>query len=71
MSASSMWSRIEANIAAVTPYQGSDPTAAKTYRNQVGIAMCQGIIDEIIADAVITVPGITTGPSIATGTVSS
>ncbi len=71
MSASTMWSRIKANISAVTPVQTSDPATANSYRDAVGQAMCAGIIAEIIADAVVTVPGVQTGSSTVSGTVSS
>ena len=71
MSASSMWSRVKANIAAVTPVQGSGASAANAYRDAVGIAMCQGIIDEIKANAVVTVTGVTAGGSTAPGTITA
>lgn len=72
-----MWSRIKANIAAVTASQGSDPTAANAYRDAVGQAMCQGIIDEIKANAVVSVTsvsGVQTGAGVSgsgTGTISA
>lgn len=75
MSATSMAARIEANIAAIPPVQGSTSGPANTYRHQVLIAMCQGIIDEIKAGAVVTTPvvGVQTGASTvtSTGTVTS
>lgn len=71
MTAASMWARIKANIAGVTPTQGQDPAAANAYRDAVGQAMCQGIISEIVADAVVNVPGVQTGTSTVTGTISA
>lgn len=44
---------IEAHIAAVALVQGSDGAAALAYRRQVLEALCQGIIDEIHANAVV------------------
>ena len=46
MSAASMWTAMQAAIAAVTPYQGSDPVASDAYRAAVGQAMCTAIISE-------------------------
>ena len=46
MSAASMWTAMQAAIAAVTPYQGSDPVASAAYRAAVGEAMCTAIISE-------------------------
>ena len=76
MTASSMWSRVKANISAITPVQGSS-AAANAYRDQVGQAMMQGIIDEIKANSVVTVTsvsGVTPGGGVSgpgTGTVSA
>ena len=41
-----MWTAMQATIAAVTPYQGSDPVASAAYRAAVGQAMCTAIISE-------------------------
>lgn len=71
MSASSMASRIESNISAITPIQGQSGANANAYRNSVMVAMCQGIISEIIADATVQVTGVTAGTATATGTVTS
>jgi hypothetical protein len=68
MTAASMWTRIKANIAGVAPVQGSGSAAANTYRDAVGQAMCQGIIDEIKANAVvgvISVSGVTPGGGVS------
>ena len=46
MSAASMWTAMQAAIAAVTPYQGSDPVASAAYRAAVGEAMCTAIVSE-------------------------
>ena len=77
MTSASMWSRIKANIAGVSPVQGSGSAAANTYRDEVGQAMCQGIIDEIKANAIVSVTSVsgvtpgsgTSGPG--TGTISA
>ncbi len=47
MSAATMWAAMQSAIAAVTPYQGNDPTASANYRAAVGLAMCGAIISEI------------------------
>jgi len=46
MSAASMWTAMQAAIAAVPPYQGSDPVASAAYRAAVGQAMCTAIVSE-------------------------
>ena len=49
MSASGMSAKVKAAIAAVSPVQG---TAVPTsYRDAVLLAMCQGIIDEVVANS--------------------
>ena len=58
MTSASMWSRIKANIAGVSPVQGSGSAAANTYRDEVGQAMCQGIIDEITGEVDVHIPPI-------------
>ena len=52
--AAGMRERIKAHIAAVPPYQGSDAAAAQAYRDAVLLAMCEGIIEEIRQNAVVT-----------------
>jgi len=54
LTASSMASRIKAAIAAITPVQGTDPAGAIAYSDSVTNAFCQGIIDEFVANAVVT-----------------
>ena len=49
----SMANFVEAHLAAVDLVQGSDAGAAMDYRRQVLEALCQGIIDEIVANAVV------------------
>lgn len=53
LSNTSMADFVEAHIAAVTLDQGSDAAAALRYRRKVLEALCQGIIDEITANAVV------------------
>ena len=69
MTASSMASRIETYMSAITPSQSSTNNTA--YRLQMLEAMCQGIIDEIKTDAVVTVTGVTPGGGTASGTVTA
>jgi len=49
----SMATFVETRLAAVDLVQGSDAGAAMAYRRQVLEALCQGIIDEIVANAVV------------------
>jgi len=49
----SMATFVENRLAAVDLVQGSDAGAAMAYRRQVLEALCQGIIDEIVANAVV------------------
>ena len=53
LSASSMASRIEAYMAAVSNPQIVGAGSITSYRNALMVAMCQGIIDEIHSDAVV------------------
>ena len=54
MTAEGMWTRIKNAIALIEPYQGPNSASTLAYREQVGIAMCQGIIAEIKNNAVVT-----------------
>ncbi len=49
----SMADFIEARVAAVALVQGSDNAAALAYRREILEAFCQGVIDEIHANAVV------------------
>jgi hypothetical protein len=53
LSKQSMADFIEAHVAAVPLVQGSDRAAALAYRRRVLEALCQGIIDEIRANALV------------------
>lgn len=53
MTKASMADFVEAHIAAVAASQGSYAAKAMAYRRQVLEALCQGIIDEIQANAVV------------------
>ncbi len=68
MSATSMATRIESFMGAVAASQGQSATTANAYRNQMLIALCQGIIAEIQADAVVTTTDAQGGTN--TGTVA-
>lgn len=57
LSATSMASKIKANIAAVagaTP-QNNDPANATEQHEKMLVAFCQGIVDEITQNAVTTI----------------
>lgn len=69
ISANSMWEKMKAHMAAVGSVQNSNPADALKLRDDIGIAMCQGIVDEIHQNATVPVLGIQAGGSIATGTV--
>ena len=49
----SMAAFIQARLAAVDHTPTTDASAAKDYQNRVLQALCQGIIDEIVANAVV------------------
>jgi len=49
----SMAAFIQARLAAVNHSQTTDAAAAQGYQNNVLLAFCQGIIDEIQANAVV------------------
>jgi hypothetical protein len=51
MTAASMVNKIKTAIATVAPSQGSNVAAAQTHRDAVLLAMCQGIIDEVVANS--------------------
>lgn len=72
MTAAGMRDKVKAAIAAVPPVQTSDPVAVATYRDAVLAAMCQGIIDEVVANSeLVSVTHDTglAGAGIITGTV--
>lgn len=54
LSAASMKARIESYTAAVGAVQVSTPGPANAYRDAILQAFCQGIIDEIHANAVVS-----------------
>ncbi len=54
MTAQGMAQKIRTRQAALTPVQTTDPVAAKAFAEKSLEAMCQGIIDEITANAVVT-----------------
>lgn len=68
LSASSMASRIHANIAAITAVQVIGSGSIDSYRLDMLTAFCQGIIDEIHANAVVTTSDAQGGTN--TGTVA-
>lgn len=51
MTAAGMWEKRKAAIAAVPAVQSSDPSAIAAYRDAIGIADCQAILDEITANS--------------------
>ena len=72
MTASGMMAKVKAAIAAVPAVQSSNGATTQTYRDAVLLAMCQGIIDEVVANSEL-VPVTTdtgaAGAGIITGTV--
>lgn len=54
LNAQAMAEKIKAYMTAIAPVQGSDAAAAQAYRDEQLVAMCQGIIDEIKDNAVVT-----------------
>lgn len=54
LNATSMMQKIKAHMAAVGAYQGSGGPDTLAYRDLQLTAMCQGIIDEIVENAVVT-----------------
>jgi hypothetical protein len=53
LNASSMRDKIKAHMAQVAAYQGSDNADALEYRDAALEAMCAGIIEEIVENAVV------------------
>lgn len=51
LTAASMASKVKAAIAAIAPVQGSSAANAAAYRDAVLQAMCQGIIEEVVANS--------------------
>jgi len=51
MTAAGMWEKRKAAMAAVAAVQSSDPADIAAYRDAVGIADCQAIIDEVVANS--------------------
>ena len=52
LTAAAMRDKVKAHIAAVPLVQGSDSAAMLEYRDEVLLALCAGIIEEIVANAV-------------------
>jgi len=52
LSAASMRDKIKSHMSAVEAFQGSDSAAAQDYRDKELLAMCAGIIEEIVSNAV-------------------
>lgn len=72
MTAAGMWEKRKAAMAAVQAVQSSDPADIALYRDAVGIADCQAIIDEIVANSElvpISTDSGTAGSGIITGSV--
>jgi hypothetical protein len=51
MTAASMAEKVKAAVDAVAPVQSSDANVLATYRLEIYTAMCQGIIEEIVANS--------------------
>lgn len=70
ITAAGMWDKMKTHMANVAAVQSSDPADALAQRDQIGLAMCQGIVDEIHQNATVPVPGVQAGGSTANGTVT-
>jgi uncharacterized membrane protein len=53
LSAASLKGRIDTYMAAIGATQTSDATTAQSYHDQMLLALCQGIVDEITSNAVV------------------
>lgn len=51
MTAAGMRDKVKAAMAAVAAVQSSNPATVATYRDAVLLAMCQGIIEEVVANS--------------------
>lgn len=72
MTATGMRDKVKAAMAAVAAVQSSNPAAVSAYRDAVLLAMCQGIIDEVVANSELVPVTTDTGSQglgIRTGTV--
>ena len=72
MSAAGMQAKVKAAIAAVGAVQTSDEGVAQAYRDAILLAMCQGIIAEVVENSElvsVTADAGTQGLGIRTGTV--
>lgn len=72
MTAAGMRDKVKAAIAAVSHIQTSDPAAVASYRDAVLLAMCQGILEEVVANSeIVKITGDTgaAGAGIITGKV--
>lgn len=72
LTAASMWTKRKAAIAAVPAVQSSDPSVIADYRDAVGIADCQAIIDEFVENSELVPVSTDSGPAgagIITGSV--
>lgn len=70
ITAVSMWNKVKTHMAAVAAVQSDDPAAALAQRDEMGLAMCQGIVDEFHQNATVPVPGVQAGGSTVNGTVT-
>lgn len=57
LTATSMMAKVKAAIAAVPAQQVDSGSSADAYRDAILLALCQGIIDEIKANAEVPVTG--------------
>ena len=53
LTAESMRTKIKTHMSAVAAVQGDDPDATQSYRDDMLLAMCRGIIEEITENAVV------------------
>lgn len=50
----SMWTKIKTHMDAVATVQSANPADALAQREEMGLAMCRGICEEIKQNAVVT-----------------
>lgn len=63
MTAAGMRDKIKAAVAAVASVQSSDVASVLAYRDVVLLAMCQGIIEEVVANSELVPVTTDSGPA--------
>jgi hypothetical protein len=63
LDANSMAGRIKTHVDAIAAHQDSDPAGMAAYRQSLYVAMCQGIIEEIVANSELVPVTTDSGPA--------